>query len=213
MKYLKKMSLLTALAALVVALSAGSASADILDSTGAIYNGPVSGTNVGTPTLTSGDVVVSCNSATTTSDWDQTTPEQEGIDGDWDATGPANAVLDFGWSDCSAVSSTGGNTCSVNPVEDVSVIFDETILAAPDSTIINTERGETLITCLGVFVCTAASDPATGSAVEADADAETNTVTINDVVEVSGTLCPDDEGVWDAVYAITPQGLNATGSQ
>jgi hypothetical protein len=200
-----RLSLLTVLTLAAVALTAGTASADILDSTGAIYNGPVSGTNVGTPTLTSGDVVITCNSSTFAS--------VGNIDGDWDASGPANAVLDFAWSDCSAVSSTGGNACSFAPAEDVSVILDETILAAPDSTLINTSRMEWRVTCLGTWVCTWSSDPSTGSEVQADVDAETNTVTINDVVEVSGTLCPDDEGVWDAVYAITPQGLEASGSQ
>jgi len=180
-----------------VALTAGPASAAIRDSTGAVYNGPIEGTDNGNPTFTSGGVVISCDSATFASEGN--------IDGEL-----GRAVLDFSWSGCSAVSSTGGSTtCSINDIQDVSVIFDETIVSPPDWTIINTERGATTITCIGVFVCDVASDPQSGTEVEADADAETNTVTINDVVEVSGALCPDDEGLWEAVYALTPQGLHS----
>jgi hypothetical protein len=217
MSRIKRLSLVTALALAAVALTAATASADIVNSSG-VYNGYVfaeHNENTGDdPTLTAGGVVISCDDATSHSDWDQTTGEQEGIDGDWDATGPANATLDFAWAGCTAAA--GAQTCTVDPVHDVPVNFTESTLLAPDSEIVNTDRGQTFVNCTGgIFSCDAWSDPADGTAVVADVDSETQIITINDTVGVGGSLTCPSSGVWEARYQITTPSdpLSSTGTQ
>jgi hypothetical protein len=218
---LKRLSLLTTLALAAVALTAVSASADIEQSSnpGVPFVGPVQGHNVGpNPTLETSTVTITCTEATTAGS----------IDGDWDETGPATGSLRFAWDGCTAAA--GLQTCEVDPVDPTDVNITEE--NAPDSTITNTERGETFIDCTGgVFTCTAWADPADGTEVEADVDSATQIASIDDTVGVGLTGevgCPDS-GQWVAQYQVSePQsdppspetdpignslGLLATGSQ
>jgi hypothetical protein len=207
MSRIKRLSLVTALALAAVALTAASASADIVNSSG-VYSGPIfaeHNANTGAdPTLTSGSVVISCEVA-----------ESSGtINGDWTAGGPANGVLDFSWDQCTAAG--GLQTCTVDDVLDVPVNLNESTALAPDSEIVNTDRGQTFIDCTGgVFSCDAWSDPADGTAVVADVDAETQIVTINDTVGVGGSIACPSSGQWEARYEIvTPEDdLSSTGTQ
>jgi hypothetical protein len=184
---IKRVSLVATLALAALALTAASASADIvIPGQGTAYSGPVAGVNTGPdPTLETDTTTITCEVATT--------------GGTMNGATPATGELDFSWDQCSVVGGTA--SCSVDDIEDVSVDIDET--NAPDATIINTERGETFISCALVFNCTAASDPADGSEVEAEVASGADPVaSIDDTVNVSGVGCPS-EGQWVAQYEIT----------
>jgi hypothetical protein len=202
---LKRLSLVTALALAVVAYAAVPASADILTpgQFGSVYSQcdggvdpepedcPVKGVRSGAaPTLTAGSTVITCESATT-----------NGVmDGDATAADDAaEAELNFAWETCTTQTGQG---CTVDDITGVSV--DITEANAPSSTIINTEAAGTTITCAGVFVCNASSDPSS-TPVTAEVDQATQVATINDTVAVSGLLgCPlSGQGQWEAQYLIT----------
>jgi hypothetical protein len=203
---LKRLSLVTALALAAVALAAGSASADIQNSSGT-YVGEFQGVNTGdNPTLVAGNSTVTCTSALV-GGFDLTAST---INGDWNETGPASGNLDFRWSGCSVVSGVQFETCTVDDVLDVDVAITE--LNAPDSTVTNTETAGTLISCGLVFNCTATADVST-TPVTAEVDFETQIASIDDTVSVSGIGCPTS-GQWRAQYAITvpEDDLFATGS-
>ena len=198
MSSIKRVSLVATLALAAVALTAGPASADIVEfGTSNVYEDVVAGVNSGDdPTLETDQVTIVCGVAT--------------VDGEiTEGNTPATAELDFGWDDCNIV---GGVGCNVDPIENVSVDLDESP-AAPDSTIINTELGATFISCALVFNCTASSDPTdgsgltdsggTGSEVTAPTTGAADPVSnIDDTVVVDGPTCPET-GQWVAEYTIT----------
>jgi hypothetical protein len=200
---LKRLSLVTVLALAVVAYAAVPASADILTpgQNGSVYSDcvfgddtedcPVKGVRSGdAPTLTAGSTVITCESATTNGF----------LDGDATAADDAaEAELDFAWDVCETQTGQG---CTVDDIIGVSV--DITEANAPSSTIINTEAAGTTITCAGVFVCNASSDPSS-TPVTAEVDQATQVATINDTVAVSGLVgCPlSGQGQWEAQYLIT----------
>ena len=189
---LKRLSLLTALALAVVAYVAVPASADILSpgQFGSVYQGPIKGVNTGAaPTLQAGSTTITCQTASF-----------EGLmDGDWTAAGPASAELDFSWGQCAT---QGSVPCSVNAITDVSFEIDEE--NAPSFTFKNTETFGTTITCSGVFVCNASSNPST-TPVTIEVDQASQIATIADTVNVSGMVgCPlSGVGTWNAQYLIT----------
>ena len=198
MSNLKRLSLLTVVALAVVAYAAVPASADILSpgSGGSLYQGPVKGVNTGDdPTLVAGSITIVCTGALTegTVDGDRTGVAPDPIV-------PASGELDFSWSGCTAQPS--GQGCTVNPITDVSVDILEA--NAPSATIRNSETAGTTITCSGVFVCNASSNPST-TPVTAEVDQASQIATISDTVAVSGVLgCPlSGTGTWNAQYQIT----------
>jgi hypothetical protein len=203
----RRLSVLLALTLVVVAFTAASASADIVNSSGT-YVGETQAVNTGPdPTLVAGNSTVTCTSAVI-GGFDTTAST---IDGDWDETGPASGNLDFRWSGCSVVRDLSFETCTVQDILDVDVSITEA--NAPDSTITNTEAAGTNINCGVVFNCFASSDPTT-SPVTSEVDSDTQVADINDTVDVSGLGCPTS-GQWVAQYAITvpEDDLSATGSQ
>jgi len=189
MRNLRRLTALTAVALAALALSAASASAEIVDPvSGDPYVGEVFAWDTGfdDPNFETSSATITCQGANTR--------------GTIDGNAPATGELDFDWSFCT----TAGGTvnCLVNPINGVSVAFDESP-AAPDFDIINTERAETFIWCGAVFGCTASSDPWNGSEFAADVDGGPfPRMTIDDVVNFSGVGCPST-GTWNAQYQIT----------
>jgi hypothetical protein len=195
---IKRVSLVATLALAALALTAASASADIITPGGSAYVGNVAGVNTGAnPTLVTATTTIVCTGAST--------------GGTMDGNAPATAELDFSWSGCRIVN---GVNCTVNAINDVLVNIDESLLDAPDATIVNTELGSTFISCATAFNCTASSDPndgsgltdypgGTGSEVTADVAGGADPVaTIQDDVRVTGLGCPST-GTWNAQYLIT----------
>jgi hypothetical protein len=216
---LKRLSLLTALALVVVAYAAAPASADItLGDGGALYSDCVAGGSTqdcsvkgvrsgAAPTLTAGSTTITCQQANT-----------NGVmDGDWVTAGPpsnpADATLNFSWSQCTTQAAV---PCTVGNISNVPVNITEA--NAPSATIINTATAGTTITCGLVFSCTASSNPAS-TPVTAEVNQATQVATINDTVSVTGSVgCPaSGTGTWRADYLITDSANNdldlwATGS-
>jgi len=187
MSSIKRVSLLATVALAALALTAASASAEIVDpSSGDPYVGDVAGVNTGAaPTLVTSTATITCQGASTIGTMDG---------------GAGTGELDFAWNTCTT--SGGTVNCSVNNITGVDVRSDEGP-AAPDFQIINTELGQTFISCALVFNCTASSNPANGSEVEADVDGGADpVVTIADTVNVSGAGCPST-GQWNAQYLVT----------
>lgn len=197
MSSIKRVSLVATLALAMVALTAASASADIITPGGSAYVGSVAGVNTGPdPTLETDTTTITCEVATTGGTMDG---------------GAGTGELDFTWDECSVVGGTA--SCDVDPINDVPVISDESPATAGDFEIINTDIGATFISCALVFNCTASSDPGNGSEVEAYVDGGADpVVNVDDTVDVSGVGCPS-EGQWVAEYTVTTPaaGLEATG--
>jgi hypothetical protein len=116
---------------------------------------------------------------------------------------PATGTLNFSWDQCGTV---GGPTCNVNDINGVSVAFDESP-PAPDFEIINTSRAATLISCSPAFNCTASSDPADRSEIEAYVVGDADPVeTIDDTVVLSGAGCPEELQVGTQYVITVPSG-------
>ena len=215
MSNLKRVSLLTVVALAVVAYAAVPASADILSPSefGLVYSDcdpggdpedcPVKGERTGAaPTFTAGGTVVTC----------QTAGFEGLMDGDWTAAGPASAELNFSWGSCTT---QGSVPCSVNAITGVS--FEITEENAPSFTFRNTETAATTITC-AFNSCTWSSNPAT-TPLTIEVDHATQVATINDTMDVSGSIgcSPSGVGTYSAQYLITDDqdqdlGLYATGT-
>ncbi|HMJ95945.1 MAG TPA: hypothetical protein VK486_08830 [Thermoleophilaceae bacterium] len=196
---------MTALALAVVAYAAVPASADItLGDGGAVYSDCVAGGTAqdcaikgvrsgAAPTLVAGTTTITCQQANT-----------NGVMNGDASGGFANATLNFSWSQCTTNTLVG---CSVNTITGVPVNIDET--NHPSATIINTATAGTTITCAGVFVCNASSDPSTHP-VTAEIDQGSQVATIADTVAVTGSIgCPaSGTGTWNAQYLITDASNN-----
>jgi hypothetical protein len=199
MRNLKRLPTLTALALVAMALTAASASADIVDPvSGNPYVGEVAAVNTGAnPTFATSTTTIVCTGAST--------------GGTMDGNAPATGELDFSWSGCRIVN---GVNCTFGDMNDVSVNLDESLLDAPDYTIVNTSRGDMFYTCATTFSCTMSSDPddgsgftdypgGTGSEVTADTNGGADPVaTIADDFRLTGLGCPST-GTWNAQYLIT----------
>jgi hypothetical protein len=230
MRYLHRLAVVTALALAALALTAVSASADIIDTTtGLPYTGAVSGTETGSaPTLSSGSVVISCDSATVSGTIDDgTAPGMTGslaftFGGTTAATNDTCQTIAGGAATCTVDPiGTGNATDATEPTNvgqatPVNVEYQETITAGenqsfsitgPDMTIANTELGATTVTCGGVFSCTASANTST-SQVTAVVDAETDVAEIDDTVDLAGLIgCSLGAGNWTAQYTVVPNTL------
>jgi hypothetical protein len=199
MRNLKRLPAMGTLALAALALTAASASADIVTpGTDTPYVGPIGFVKTGpNPTLVTSATTIVCTGAS--------------AGGTMDGNAPATGELDFSWSGCRIVN---GVNCNVSNINDVPVNLDESLLAAPDFTIVNTARVEISISCATAFNCTVSSDPddgsgltdypgGTGSEVTADVAGGADPVAaIDDPVVVSGLGCPG-EGRVVAQYLIT----------
>jgi hypothetical protein len=201
MSYRRILALL-ALTVTALALTATSASATITEvtatgltnPTGTPYNGSISGTENGTPTLVSGGNTVSCTSA--------------------DVSGPVNgsnstATLTFSWGGCRVAPVGGGATvsCTVDPISNVPTFATAT--GGGNGSLANTASANTTVSCGAVFNCNASSTVGGTSTqpVTADLNASANTATIADTVGVTGLVGCGTSGSWNAVYTVTPTNL------